>query len=527
MTSRLMRVLTVLTLAVACALLSVAAAGASGGLSTGVLPYEAERTAATEPVTFDRTRDAGGTFVRLFLRWYNVAPTGQVKPAGFNAANPADALYRWSDFDREIRLAVQKGLSPIVDIYGAPAWAEGEGEGDLGTVRPNTTELAYFARAAALRYSGTFLDLPRVRHWQVWNEPNLHITLGPQFVGTTPYSPGLYRNMVNAMSDAVKLVHADNIVIAGGTAQFRDLGVWQTNWGPLGFMREFLCLRADLTPKCSNEARFDVWSHHPYTGGGPTHHATLPDDVSLGDLPEMKAVLDAGAAAGNIDSDGAVRFWVTEFSWDSFPPDPLGVPMPLLTRWISEALYRMWSTGVDAVIWLSIRDFPYDPGASFYAVQSGFYFRGATPAADTPKPSLQAFRFPFVAYPAVDGVRFWGRTPSGRQASVVIQQQFQGGWADLGTFASDQHGIVQGRVAGHAVGNVRARTVDLGELSAAFSPRPEHDQAFVPFGGNKLEPDPPPPPAPPAPTVPDHPPRGTPPPWQPPPPPTIPPRPPR
>jgi hypothetical protein len=90
-------------------------------------------------------------------------------------------------------------------------------------------------------------------------------------------------------------------------------------WGPLTFMRELLCLSRELRPTCRQRVRFDVWSHHPYTSGGPTHEAQLPDDASLGDLPEVRRVLDAAVRAGHVRSRGKPRFWVTEFSWDSKP----------------------------------------------------------------------------------------------------------------------------------------------------------------------------------------------------------------
>ena len=111
-------------------------------------------------------------------------------------------------------------------------------------------------------------------------------------------------------------------------------------------------------PTCSARVHFDVWSTDPYTAGGPTHQAHRPNDVSLGDLPEMKAVLDAGVAAGHIVSPQPVQFWVTEFSWDSNPPDPAGVPAALEGRWVAEALYRMWSAGVSLVVWFTLRDQP-------------------------------------------------------------------------------------------------------------------------------------------------------------------------
>ena len=79
----------------------------------------------------------------------------------------------------------------LLNITGAPAWAEGPGAppgAQPGTWRPDPAQFASFATAAALRYDGRFPDplhpgafLPRVRYWQPWNEPNLAYYLSPQW----------------------------------------------------------------------------------------------------------------------------------------------------------------------------------------------------------------------------------------------------------------------------------------------------------------------------------------------------------
>jgi len=278
-------------------------------------------------------------------------------------------------------------------------------------------------------------------------------------------------------------VHRDNIVVAGGTAPFRDFqdGIKFTSWGPLGFMRELLCLDRKLKPKCHARTMFDVWSHHPYTSGDPTHNAVLPDDVSLGDLPEMRRVLDAAVRAGNVVSPRRPLFWVTEFSWDSSPPDPGGVPSVLHRRWVAEGLYRMWASGVSLVTWLSTRDHPLATSIA----QSGLWYRGASLAGDRPKPSLAAFRFPFVAFPRGTGIYVWGRTPAGRPARVLVEQQFRGGWKRLGIVKTNGNGLFQARFATNKTGFVRARTADRGERAVPFSLEAVPDQLFNPFGGKR------------------------------------------
>src|SRR5262249_1191803 len=68
-------------------------------------------------------------------------------------------------------------------IYGTPAWAN-HAEG-LNVAPRNPLDLKKFARAAALRYSGTYeadgVKLPAVRYWLAWKEPNNPVFLRPQF----------------------------------------------------------------------------------------------------------------------------------------------------------------------------------------------------------------------------------------------------------------------------------------------------------------------------------------------------------
>ena len=190
----------------------------AGPLQTGVVD-PGNFSGPEARLAIARTAATGASTVRLILYWVNVAPT--VRRPDFDPTNPADAAYRWEAFDREVTYAVAAGLSPIVSIMWAPTWAEGNGEGPPGTVRPDPTEFGHFARAAARRYSGRVAGLPRVRYWQAWNEPNLTSLLTPQFVGRRPVVTGVVpRDGQRVLADAVHSVHRDNIVVAGGLAPF-------------------------------------------------------------------------------------------------------------------------------------------------------------------------------------------------------------------------------------------------------------------------------------------------------------------
>jgi len=483
--------LSLIVLLGAVAVVPISSAPASGSSSGAderplVTAVMAPEFGAPEKAAFQRTRAAGATFVRLVLWWPGVAPSGG-PPASFDARNPGDPQYSWKAFDDSVRSAVARGLKPIVDIIGAPSWAQsGKAQRPSdGPVRPSPAALGDFSTALARRYSGVFRGLPRVRYWQVWNEPNLSIQLMPQSANGKPVSPDRYRAMVNAVAEAVRAVRRDNVVIAGGLAPFGG-DVNDPSGGkvpdqervrPMEFMRRLLCMSksANLKPTCDRKVEFDVWAHHPYTYGGPTHKAFHPDDVSLGDLDKMRTLLNAAARARHIKSRGEVGFWVTEFSYDSQPADPKGLPPVLHARWVSEALYRMWSDGVTLVTWFLIRDEPFPQGM----YQSGFYTKD-----DRPKLALRAFRFPFVAFRKKNGsISYWGRTPAGVKKSVVVEQKAGAGWRRLVSPSVDRYGIFSGTIDDvHGSGSLRASLASGGDFSQPFSLTVPKDFRFCPWG---------------------------------------------
>lgn len=422
-----------------------------------------------------RARRAGARLVRIFLAWKAVAPEPPAAPE-----DPGDPAYNWQFIDQQVVHAVRGGLDPLVYISASVPWARGAAVGLAGTW-PSSAQLGIFARAAARRYSGTFTPtggtgpLPRVRLWQVWNEPNAGRELAPQRVNGRAVSPAQYRRMVNSFAGAVHGVDASNLVVAGGLAPFghdsRDIQVL----APMPFMSALLCVSLAKPHRrtCSERTRFDVWGHNPYANGGPNWHARSPNDVSIGDLPEMRALLSAAERAGTIISARAPELWVTEFSWDTDPPDPKGVPSALHARWVAEALYRMWQAGARAVIWFRLQDHP---------LRQSPYQSGMFTASGGAKHSLQAFRFPFVAFRAGAGVSVWGRTPSGKPDSVIVERRVDRRWTSVARLSADRNGIFSQRFSPPPTSALRARLASSRETSVAFSLSVPPGRQVTPFG---------------------------------------------
>jgi hypothetical protein len=430
-------------LALVAVLVCVAAAAARAsaqGLTTGFSadPALTDGTPEAGTVWIPRAVDEGASIVRVNVIWSQVAPL--VRPASFAPADPSSPGYDWSAVDATVRTLSGQGLQVLLNITGAPTWAEGSSPPagiSPGSWRPDPAQFASFATAAALRYDGAFPDplqpgalLPRVRYWQPWNEPNLSLYLSPQWTasqhGWQPASPGIYRQLLNAFYGAVKRVSTSNFVVTAGTAPYGDPPGSQ-RMPPVAFDRTLFCLRdnARLTPlSCPNPPHFDALSHHPYGIEGPLWHALNPDDAAVPDIYKLARVLHAAEHAGHVAPAGPKQLWATEISWDSSPPDPDGVPLAEQARWLEQALYVLWRQGVSTVLWLQIVDSPPIPsyGTTY---QAGLYY-----LTGDPKPAAEAYRFPFVTRRLNHGhIQAWGRAPEGGE--LAIQEQRRGRWVLL------------------------------------------------------------------------------------------------
>jgi hypothetical protein len=359
-----------------------------------------------------RTQAVGGTIIRLGATWSAIAPREPARPA-----DPNDPAYQWGELDAAVREAVAARLTPIVMINSAPSWAEGPNRpssAGQGTWHPDPQAFGQFARALASRYSGATGGLPRVRYWQIWNEPNLATYLTPQWVTVNGFrraaSPGIFRALVNAGYAGFKAIHRNNFVVTAGTGPYGDLLPGGRRIAPVTFLRGVLAKRTN----------FDAISHHPYGVGSPYQHALNPPDVAVPDIGKLRKVLRAAQKQGHANRKAQV--WVTEMSWDSNPPDPDGVRERTQADWLQQGLNVLWRQGVSTVTWFQLADQgpPY-PSSN----QSGVFFIDGRP-----KLSATAFHFPFIASrPKAGKVSLWGCSPS--KGRVVVEKRSGTSWRPI------------------------------------------------------------------------------------------------
>lgn len=213
----------------------------------------------------DLLADTGVKVTRFDIIWRRAV--GASPPA--NPADPADPAYDFAHFDAVVKGLKQRGITPIVSVYSAPDWATGGKEdGDpvkeWNSLVPDSAAYGAFMEAVSRRYSGRFAgpdgtELPQVRHWEVWNEPNLRAFLSPQLNKSGDVvSVTAYARLVRAAYRAIKRGGGDGTVVlvgaSGPKSRTEDRGVGAAQW-----LAELRRLNVPL----------DAYSMHIYPAAAP------------------------------------------------------------------------------------------------------------------------------------------------------------------------------------------------------------------------------------------------------------------
>jgi hypothetical protein len=170
-------------------------------------------------------------------------------------------------------------------------------------------------------------------------------------------------------------------------------------------------------------ARLDAYAHHPYPGKPQSETPWSPacdrcSSITMADLDRLERLVRHAL--------GPKRIWLTEFGYQTNPPDTLlGVPLDTQAAYVSKAARRVEvAPSVDMLIYFLVRD-----DAAPEGWQSGFY-----DVNGNPKPSYTALRFPLdVVSRRGDLVRLWGHIRPGDGSQAFRVRVFvRGRWSWIG-----------------------------------------------------------------------------------------------
>ncbi len=327
--------------------------------------------------TLDQLRAFGVDRIRVSVFWAIIAPANdQLQKPNFDATDPAAYPAKlWERYDRLIRQAQSRGILVNLNITSPiPRWAAQEApEARLQeTWGPTVEEFGKFVQAVSKRYDGTYMGLPRVDYWSIWNEPNQAGWLTPQWAPDprdakqqVESSPHVYRRLVASAWQALAATgHGSDTILVGETAP-QGTGNRRGITGSidaLRFLRQMYCLDDNLNLikgtsaeargcPVANPAQFVAenpalftatgYAHHPYDMLSPPARKAKPRDwatlANLGDLSKELRRIYARYGQKTQTSRG-VPLYLTEYGYQT-KPDPFSVSFARQASWLNEAEY--------------------------------------------------------------------------------------------------------------------------------------------------------------------------------------------
>jgi hypothetical protein len=378
----------------------------------------------------------------------------------------------------------------------APDWASGPALGEKqGANRPNPSEFGRFVKALGKRYSGSYVPaaapapppgppppppcpvavqpgepcpipippraalasagararaadaaLPRVSTWSVWNEPNLSGWLQPQYLKrTVPISPTIYRQLFLAAHASLAATgHGGDSILFGELLPFARGGkIYPSRVSPLAFLREMACVDKRYRPYRGGAAVVrgctgfsplpgSGLAYHPYTlAGGPETPTPLQDDATINDLTRLDRTLAKLARRGRF-ARRTMPVWLTEFGYQTNPPDPFASSISQVPQFMSESEWLAYhDRRVKSYAQYPLIDDPTQGTSNkrFSGFQSGLLASNGRPK----KGVYQAYQTPlFVRLVSKSRVEIFGAVRGARPGTRVTLQSGRGaGFAPL------------------------------------------------------------------------------------------------
>lgn len=234
---------------------------------------------------FALMRAVGVRWVRQHVRWDTI--------------EQAQGVYDWSAYDRVFHaLQAQTTLEPVVVLLGSPVWAR---EANTSAFAPPILDGAWeaFLTAFVARYGQA------IRHYQIWDEPNLHDAWGH----LAP-NPTRYIDLLQRAYNSIKAQDSDAVILSASLAMTTENDHDTTS--DIVYLDQLYRLGLkDVSDAIGGKA---------YGFASSPLDRTIADNVlNFSRVVRLREIMRAYG-------DGKKALWITHFGWNSLPSGWQGDP---------------------------------------------------------------------------------------------------------------------------------------------------------------------------------------------------------
>ena len=272
--------------------------------NAGVNPFGANTFLQHEVEPAKRERqmqmlqDAGFQWIRQEFTWEDIEIHGK---GDFEDRRNDPPRSAWEKYDHIVDLAEKYDIDIIARLSNPPAWTRALSD-TVGTRAPpdDVHDYGDFVEAVVDRYRG------RIRHYQLWNEPNIY----PEW-GENPVDPAGYAELLCEGYRRAKAVDPDVVILSGALAQTIDLSGRDLN--------DFIFLQR-LYDAGAGEC-FDIMTTNAYLlWSAPTDHRMRPLVTNYGRTEYIRDIMVR-------NGDAHKPIWISEMNSNALPvgPDAEGI----------------------------------------------------------------------------------------------------------------------------------------------------------------------------------------------------------
>ncbi|HEY1689615.1 MAG TPA: cellulase family glycosylhydrolase [Solirubrobacteraceae bacterium] len=344
--------------------------------------------------------------IRVEMSWSSVAPgaTAKNKPS-FNATNPA--YYDWGESEQLINEVHKLGWQVLLTVSSpVPRWATSNKKEPYVTM-PDDRDFKEFMTAVGKKFRS------EVTVYSIWNEPNEHGELQPQFNSKgEPIAGRIYRGLFQAGYEGLHASGLGKPIVlmgetspGGATKLTKNVPSW-SGIAPLTFLRNALCLNTQYkrAPSCGM-LKASGYAQHPYAldNQGPFDVPDQQENVTLGTIGRLTTVLNKAAKAGAVKAN--LPIYLTEYGVVS-KPNKSATAVSTETQADYDAISERlaWANPRVAAFsqYLLEDDLTYR-GENEVSFQTGLeYSNGGK------KPAYNGFMLPLTVTPTQGGYNLWG-----------------------------------------------------------------------------------------------------------------------